>query len=120
MKEIVLDYHKDKELFNETAKGWAEAIGSGKGGVQNTQMRKFYNKVLELNDKAKDIEFKEEILPFVKMLNSKVEYALTRKVASPEFKDMMNQCIAQVNSKEDLKTFKLFFEAVVGFYKGRD
>ncbi len=127
MDKIVLDYHKDKELFNETAKGWAEAIGSGKGGVQNTQMRKFYDKVLELNDKAKDIttdeEFKEEILPFVKMLNSKVAYASQRnsgggKLVNEAFVKMMNDCIRQVNnSKKELDTFKLFFEAVIGFHK---
>ena len=115
MNKIVLDYHKDKELFNETAKGWAEEINRTK----KTQVRNFYDKVLELENRVKKEEW-EDVLPFVKMLNSKVEYALTRKVASPEFKDMMNQCIAQVNSKEDLKTFKLFFEAVIGFYKGRD
>ena len=115
MSEIVLDYHKDGELFNKTAKEWAEAIKETK----KTQVRNFYDKVLELENRTKKEEW-EDVLPFIKMLNSKVEYALTRKVASPEFKDMMNQCIAQVNSKEDLKTFKLFFEAVIGFYKGRD
>lgn len=115
MDEIVLDYKQYPKLFNETAKGWADAISRTK----KTQVRNFYDKVLELENRTKKEEW-EDVLPFVKMLNSKVEYALTRKVASPEFKDMMSQCIAQINSKEDLKTFKLFFEAVVGFYKGRD
>jgi CRISPR/Cas system CSM-associated protein Csm2 small subunit len=29
----------------------------------------------------------------------------------------MNECVNQVNSKEKLKNFKLFFEAVLGFHK---
>jgi len=54
------------------------------------------------------------------MLNSKVAYALNRspKVANYEFKEMMESCINQVNTKKDLEVFKYFFEAVIGFYKG--
>jgi len=122
---IELDYKKDVELFNDTAKKWAEDIGTGRGGVQNTQIRKFYDQVLDLNLKAKDIdetEFKEELLPFVKMLNSKVAYASTRssgsgKLVNKTFVDMMSSCIKQINSKEKLNIFKLFFEAVIGFHK---
>ena len=119
---IILDYKKDPELFNETAKKWAEHIGTGKGGVQNTQIRKFYDKVLELYEKSQSQEDFSEILPFVKMLNSKVAYASSRnsgggKLVNQKFIEMMNGCINQTNSKEDLKIFKLFFEAVIGFHK---
>lgn len=125
---IELDYTKDIELFNKTADVWAKKIGNGKGGVQNTQMRKFYDQVLDLQQKAKQIEedeFVSDLLPFVKMLNSKVAYASTRssaggKIVNKEFVDMMNSCINQVSSKKDLNTFKLFFEAVIGFHKGRE
>lgn len=120
---IELDYKKDKELFNETAKQWAEDIGTGRGGVQNTQIRKFYDQVLELNNQAtKSEDFGGEILPFVKMLNSKVAYASTRnsggaKLVNKAFVDMMNKCINQIDTKEKLQIFKLFFEAVIGFHK---
>ena len=120
---IVLDYKKDKELLNETAKKWANDIGAGRGGVQNTQIRKFFDQVLELNNKAKHSDdFDGEVLPFVKMLNSKVAYASSRnsaggKLINKAFVDMMNSCIKQVDSKESLEVFKLFFEAVIGFHK---
>jgi len=125
---IELDYTKDSELFNKTADNWAEKIGNGKGGVKNTQMRKFYDQVLDLQQKAKqmsDEDFTMELLPFVKMLNSKVAYASTRnsgggKIVNKAFVDMMKSCINQVESKKDLNTFKLFFEAVIGFHKGRE
>ena len=120
---IELDYKKDGELLNLTAKKIAESIGAGRGGVQNTQIRKFFDQVLDLNNRAKHSDdFNGEILPFVKMLNSKVAYASTRKgaggnIINKAFVDMMNSCVKQVNSKETLKVFKLFFEAVIGFHK---
>ncbi len=112
---IVLDTKKDKELFNETAKEWARKIERTK----KTQVRNFYDKVLELESDMKKEGF-ENILPFIKMLNSKVAYAVNRRVASSEFQEMIESCIKQVDSEDKFKTFKLFFEAVIGFYKGRD
>ncbi len=122
---IVLDYKKDGELFNKTAESWAKAIGKE---VKNTQIRNFYDQVLKLYEKSKSLqnsEFETDLLPFVKMLNSKIAYAKTRKSAGKNlindtFVQMMNSCINQVNSKNDLQTFKLFFEAVIGFHKGRE
>ena len=116
---IVLDYEKNTELFNNTAQEWADRIIRTK----KSQVRNFYDKLLELEDKSKNLtddEFKKRVLPFVKMLNSKVAYAVNRRVASREFQEMMQDCIKQVDSIEKLHTFKLFFEAVIGFYKGRD
>lgn len=120
---IELDYKKDSELLNKTAEKWANDIGAGRDGVQNTQIRKFFDQVLDLNNKAKHSDdFEGEVLPFVKMLNSKVAYASSRnsaggKLINKTFVDMMNSCINQVDSKESLGVFKLFFESVIGFHK---
>jgi CRISPR-associated protein Csm2 len=131
MKKIVLDYRKDSELFSETAKEWAKLIESHKCAdergrlkwkkTKKSQIRNFYDKVLKLyqDSKKKDSEW-EDIIPFVKMLNSKVAYAETRDVVNCAFVDMMNQCITQIDSEEKLEVYKLFFEAVLGFYKGKD
>lgn len=112
---IVLDTKKDIELFNKTASYWAKKIERTK----KTQLRNFYDRVLELQSEIEKNSF-EDILPFIKMLNSKVAYAVNRRVASKEFKQMMNECIDQIDSVQKFETFKLFFEAVLGFYKGRD
>ncbi len=123
MDTIELDYKKDPELLNKTAEKWANRINVGKGGVQNTQIRKFFNQVLDLNNKAKHSDdFNGEVLPFVKMLNSKVAYASSRnsangKLINQEFVNMMSSCINKIDKKNDLSTFKLFFEAVIGFHK---
>ena len=124
-KEIVLDLSKDCELLNKTAKEWANAI---ERGTKKTQVRNFYEKVLELESRIKKSELGnshesfEDIYPFIKMLNSKVAYAVSRRVASRDFQNMMEQSLNQItcddNGKKKFKVFKLFFEAVLGFFKG--
>jgi len=113
--KINLDYSVkgNENLFDTVAKEWAESIS----GTKKTQARNFYDKVLNLELKSKKEEW-SNVLPFVKMLNSKVAYGISRKVVSDEFQKMMTQCISQVETKEDLARFKMFFEAVLGFFKG--
>ena len=127
--KINLDYRVkgNENLFDDVAKEWAEIIEVAKCKnkkdklvdmkTKKTQLRNFYDKVLELENKSKQEEL-SDILPFVKMLNSKIAYAHTREVINCEFQNMMTQCISQIKTKEDLSKFKLFFEAVLGFFKG--
>jgi len=113
----MIELKKSAELFDEVALEWADRISRGR--MNKNQLRNFYDKVLELYEKSLYTEnFEEEVLPFVKMLNSKVAYAVNRGVANNDFKTMMNDCISQIKTKEDLEVFKYFFEAVIGFYKG--
>ena len=109
---IDLDYKKDPNLFDTTAKTVAEKIS----GTKATQMRAFYEYVIELEQRSNTEDF-SEILPFVKMLNSKAAYSKSRKCSSDEFVKMINECVAKVRTKDDLRVFKLFFEAVIGFAK---
>jgi len=129
VKRINLDYtvKNNENLFDDVAREWAKVIEEAKCKnkkdkvidmkTKKTQLRNFYDKVLELENRAKKDDW-SDVLPFVKMLNSKVAYAHTREVINCKFEDMMNQCIIQVKTKEDLTKFKLFFEAVLGFFKG--
>lgn len=112
---IVLDYKKDQNLFDETAEQTANAISK----MTSNQIRNFYDYVLNLNERANSEDF-NEILPFVKMLNSKVAYSKGKGHADQNFVQMIKKCIEQVNTKDDLNVFKLFFEAVLGFYKNKE
>jgi len=107
----------NKELLDGVAKEWADAINRTK----KTQARNFYDKILELEEKIKKDDFKS-VYPFIKMLNSKVAYGVSRRVVSREFQEMMGQCLAQIkdndNGQQTFEHFKLFFEAVLGFFKG--
>ena len=108
---------KDSELFNKTAETYAQAINRTK----KTQARNFYDKILELQKEIEDKNF-ESVYPFIKMLNSKVAYGVNRRVVSREFQDMMEQCLNQIkqdqNGEQTFQNFKLFFEAVLGYFKG--
>ena len=111
---IILD---EKDLFSTIAKGWAEAINRTK----KTQARNFYDKVLELQKEIDKNGF-EATYPFIKMLNSKVAYAVNRRVVSREFQLMMERSLNQIKNdnkgKQTFENFKLFFEAVLGYFKG--
>lgn len=113
--EIVLDYKVDKNLFDKTAHDVAKAIEQTKPA----QIRAFYDYVIKLEQDAQTQNF-SEILPFVKMLNSKAAYSKTRGYASDEFVKMINICVNQVKEKENLRVFKLFFESVIGFAKNKE
>jgi|AAUQ01.1.fsa_nt_gi CRISPR-associated protein Csm2 len=117
-KKIILDFKEDPDLLDKTAKEWAKAI---ERGTKKTQIRNFYDRVLELQEDIKRDNF-ENVYPFIKMLNSKVAYGVNRKVVSREFQEMMTQCLNQITrdrgGKEKFDNFQLFFEAVLGFFKG--
>jgi len=119
-RRIILDFNQDPDLLDITAREWAEAINKTK----KTQIRNFYDKILELQDELKRAKSFSEVYPFVKMLNSKVAYGVSRRVVSKEFQEMMQQCLSQIQNNSDgarkFEIFKLFFEAVLGFFKGRE
>jgi len=105
------------KLFGEDAKNMAKLLNDGYGAdISTTQFRQFYEKILELNDKAEGNEkFDIEILPFVKLLNSKVQYSKSRRHCGERFEKMMDKSIKAVNSRDELKNFKYFLEAIIGY-----
>ena len=121
LPKINFDYEKNPQLFGEVAEKWAKQLEkeSNKQVNKSSQIRQFYDKLLSLYEKSQNIndgEYSKKMFPFVVMLNSKVAYAKTRKKVSDTFVKMINSCVEQSTSKKNLETFKLFFEAIIGFY----
>jgi len=120
IKKVVNDINfKEGEhlakLFSKTAYAATETL---KYELGSTQFRKFYDKVLEINEKAKrvdDDKFNVKIKPLLSLMYSKVEYAVTRGNAGFNFKKIMFKCLDKVNSKDELERFKYFLEAIIGF-----
>ncbi len=113
--------HINEKIFDITAQKWSLVIANSEKGVEKNQLRNFYDKVLELEEKAintDDNEFKLKVLPFIKMLNSKVIYASNKQQGSVNkaFVMFMQEALAQVQDKKSFTNFKYLFEAVVGFY----
>lgn len=118
------------DLFSDVAEYIAKLIKCQDGNSQkrkktnkNSQIRKFYDELVMWNDKVQRIKKEKreekflELEPFIKMLKAKVAYAEARKHVDADFSQVFNRCIDQINSAEQLKYAKLFFEAVMGFCK---
>lgn len=132
MKQLVSDISfkesdgKLEEMFSSKAESMAKLLNDKdkkedkeyKPDISTTQYRKFYEKILELNEKGKGLEediFKIKILPFVKMLNSKVQYSKERKHCGGTFVTLMETSIRKVNSAHELQNFKYLLEAIIGY-----
>ena len=121
MKKFDPNFKDTKELvklFGDEAKRVANLLNDGgfRPDISTTQFRQFYEKILELNDKAQGNEnFEVEILPFVKLLNSKVQYSKSRRNCGERFEEMMDKSIKAVNSAQELQNFKYFLEAIIGY-----
>ena len=106
-------------LFGEEAKRVAQLLNDGYGAdIKTTQFRQFYEKILELNEKAQGLnekDFKIKILPFLKLLNSKVQYSKSRRHCGERFEKMMDRSINAVGSAQELQNFKYFMEALIGY-----
>jgi len=114
------DDGKLTEMFLTKAEAIAKKLNDGSRNIDisTTQYRKFYDKILELTEKSEGLsekDFKNKILPFVKMVVSKVAYSKSRRHCGNNFEMLMKESIKKVNSEEELKNFKLFLESIIGF-----
>lgn len=106
------------DLFDKTAKAQAKAVADDKRVNKPSQLRKFYDEIVMWEQKASLHPDKfQEYLPFIRMLNAKVAYAKGRNLVDDKFVNLMSEGLRQVDSAESLRTFKLFMEAFMGFYK---
>lgn len=112
------------ELFSDVANKCAEQIKTE--GAQNrdknkiSQIRKFYDEVLLFHGRIKDEDQFQKMLPYIKMLNAKVFYALGREYITEKFKEFIQKCIGQIKNKKDFDVFVKFFEAFMGYYRYYD
>ena len=120
----------EASTLDDVAQNWAIVIANfpkdfksrKSEGVKSSQLRKFYDKIDELYYKSLNMhrdDFQTKVLPFVKMVRSKVYNAKNKQPAlvNEPFVVFMENAIKQVTNKETLKNFKFLFEAVVGFYQ---
>ena len=112
----------EASTLDDVAQNWAIVIANAPRGVKSSQLRKFYDKIDELYYKSLNMhrdDFQTKVLPFVKMVRSKVYNAKNKsqKVVNEPFVKFMEIAINQIDNQETLKNFKFLFEAVVGFYQ---
>ena len=110
-----------EKTFDITAQKWSLVIANADRGVEKNQLRNFYDMVLKLYEKAQNAnndEFKKKVLPFIKMLNSKVAYAKNKQQGSVNqaFVEFMKYSLNQIDDFESFENFKYLFEAMIGFF----
>ncbi len=112
-----------RELLTSDAENWAGFLYDNENGVTATQLRNFFNEVKALQSRIEAGGFPaNEAL--VGLLKSKAAYAYARagrkeKTGFSYLQNMIEQGSDLSKSKEDFNDFALFFEAVMGFFKGR-
>jgi len=93
--------------------------GKPRKKISSSQIRKFYEEVLNLKDQLENGKEFREILPYFKMLKAKANVAYEREVINTNFKIFIEKNVDYVgNDKEKFKIFCTFFEAVVAYAKG--
>lgn len=119
----MIQYYKDKDKkelnpiwVDQAASKAAESFSS----MNSSQLRKFYEDVKSLERQYQAAQNEQQlafarILPMIKLLKAKSEYALKRKVVPASFKDWLWENVDSINDASDFKAFLLHFEAVVGF-----
>jgi len=109
------------DLFSTDAEEWAKKIYNEGGGKKNktSQIRKFYDEILNFYISIKSGEEYKSLLPYIKMLNAKVTYAEGRNLVTASFTSLIKQCISQLkpDKPETIEIMKSFFEAFMGYYK---
>lgn len=129
------------DLFDKVAKSLAEELARPqilverrRGGERRwevsmekdankpAQVRRFYDELCMWEQKARDTQTFEKLLPLIKMMNAKVAYARGRELVDDKFVAWFSACMAQVqdSSEVGLSTFRNFrtlFEAFLGFFK---
>lgn len=127
-----INFWKDREnkilnpqIFSTTAEQMAKDIANeGRGRInKGTQLRKFFDEVVRLNQLSKTNSQKwENILPQIHMLSAQAAYSHGRGHIGEKFLSIIKDNVVDVETPGDLDAFKNFFEAFLGFYKivGRD
>jgi len=93
--------------------------GNPRKKLSSTQIRKFYEEVLNLKAQLENGASFRKILPYFKMLKAKANVAYQRDVINTNFKIFIEKNVDYVEDNEErFKIFCTFFEAVVAYSKG--
>jgi len=112
----------DPLLFSKTADELAQKLAkeneeSRQKLNKRTQLRKFYDEVIRLENVARERNSEwTTVLPMVHMLTAKAAYARGRGLISDSFLTFIKESVSQTQTINDLRVFSSFFEAVIGFY----
>lgn len=108
------------DLFSTCAEGFAQLTHlEGEHGRNNktTQIRRFFEELVIWDERCADKKSEEfsEVLPYIRLIRSKVAYSKGRKLITAGFADVLSHLVEKINSPKTLKNARLFMEATIGF-----
>ena len=108
----------EADLFDSVARETAKTLAGNTKSNKPTQLRKFYDEIVMWENRVMMHPDKfHDYLPFIRMLNAKAAYAKGRNLVDKNFLNLLSHCLQQVNDPATMRNFKLFMEAMMGFYK---
>ena len=96
-----------------------EKRDQGGRSLTTGKLRSYYKTICSICRKLEEDPNRNDVWIEFYMLKAKVDYDKKRKVVNEEFASFIKEAvdnISKTESVEDLKKFRLFFEAVVGFF----
>ncbi len=117
----LLDGEAEKE-----AKAWLDSNKGENSEFTKSQLRRYFNEVKNLERQLKALGEGgwDTVYPMVKMLKSRIAYDKNRdnnKNKIPDsFENFIRNCVDSIKEEKDFKAFVKYFEACVGFFKGKE
>ncbi len=108
------------ELFSQKAEDLARRLKDDKNKNRPSQLRKFYDQVLEIDARLRKLGSAEDfevVRAQLHLLLARSAYAQGRGLITGEFREFLKACISQIRSPEDLAVFRDVFEAFMAYYK---
>ena len=108
-----------KCFLNKSVDKDRDRRGKVKKKLSYSQIRKFYDEVLNFKAQLDNGKSFEDILPYFRMLKAKANVSYQRDVINTNFKTFIDKNVDYVGDSEDrFRVFCTFFEAVVAYAKG--
>lgn len=118
--DLFSDYAKDVvDCFIKEATQKDKRFNKRSKKITSSQIRKFYEEVLNLKDQYELSKDFKKVLPYFKMLKAKAHIAYERDNINSNFKTFIEKNVDYVGDDEErFKVFCTLFEAVVAYSKG--
>ena len=116
-----IDLDDMKDALLKKAQQKAKELERGKFGrsLNTSKLRSYYNSILSISNRLEKEPDNESVWTEFYLLKAKVNYDKQRKVVNDEFVGFITEAVDVISNTKNidsLKRFRIFFEAVVGFF----
>jgi CRISPR-associated protein Csm2 len=114
LAELIKNAYKIADGINNERSKYNKSIGDNMNKI--SQIRLFYDELQRLQEDARKTDF-ALLRPSVYLVSSKAAYSAGRKLIGDSMREFLQKHVNQIETKEHLDNFMLYFEAVMGYYR---